>query len=72
MFYSIKKLTIKLKRSAGFIKLCIDRFGIKQTRFKTTGEIAYDISKEKMQEIINYSNRRKKVEYKNRNRKNDK
>lgn len=69
MFYSIKKLTIKLKRSAGFIKLCIDRFGIKQTRFKTTGEIVYDIPKEKMEEIINFSNGRKKRECKSRNRK---
>ena len=65
----MKRLTVKLKRSVAFIKLCIDRYGVRQTRFKTTGEIAYDISKEKMQEIINYSNRRKKVEHKNRNRK---
>lgn len=69
MFYNMKRLTIKLKRSVGFVKLCIDRFGIKQTRFKTTGEIVYDIPKEKMEEIINFSNGRKKGESKNRNRK---
>ncbi len=67
----MKRLTVKLKRSVAFIKLCIDRYGIKQTRFKTTGEIAYDIPKDKMQEIINYSNRRKKAGHKNRNRKID-
>lgn len=69
MFYTMKKLTVKLKRSKAFIKLCIDRFGIQQIRYKTTGELAYDIPKDKMQEIIDFSNRRKKVEYKSRNRK---
>ena len=59
MLYTMEQLKSKLKRSASFIKLCLMRFSIKQTRLAVTKQLAYDISKEKMEEIKEYSNSRK-------------
>lgn len=57
----MKQLERKFKRSKPFIQMCIDRFGIQKTRFKTTNQLVYDIPKDKMEEIMefNYARRRK-------------
>ena len=61
MFYKLEQLVRKLKRSKPFIIMCIDRFGIKRIRLKTTNQLVYDIPKDKMEEIMefNYARRRK-------------
>lgn len=67
MFYTMEQLKRKLKRSQPFVRMCIDRFGIKQTRLKTTRELVYDVPAEKMKEIIEFSFMRQTRGRKNRN-----
>ena len=70
MFYKLDKLARKLKRSKSFIIMCIDRFGIKRIRLKTTNQLVYDIPKEKMEEIMEFNCARKR-NYKDRTKKAD-
>ena len=61
MYYKIEQLMRKLKRSQPFVQMCLDRFGIKKIRLKTTNQLVYDIPKEKMDKIVefNYERQRK-------------
>lgn len=70
MFYKLDKLARKLKRSKSFIIMCVDRFGIKRIRLKTTNQLVYDIPKEKMEEIMEFNYARKR-NYKDRTKKTD-
>lgn len=73
MLYTLDSLTKKLKRSVSFVRLCIDKFRIKRTRLKN-GKTAYDIELYKWNLIKEYSEsriRRRKCEYKPRNKKTD-
>ena len=60
MYYTIEQLMRKLKRSKQFIKLCVDRFSIKQTRLKTTSILVYDIPKDKMEQIMEFNYERQR------------
>lgn len=71
MLYSMETLVKKLNRSVSWIRMCFGMFNIGRTRFKTSKKTAYIVPKEKMALIKEYSSkriRRKKVEYKKRNR----
>ena len=60
MFYTLKQLTRKLKRSEGFLKLCFDRFSIKHYRLKNTRQFVYDVPNAKLELIKEFSETRKK------------
>lgn len=66
MFYTTKQLIRKLKRSKNFIMMCIDRYGIKRIKLKSTRQLVYDIPKEKMELIIQFSEARQRRERRNR------
>lgn len=58
MLYSMETLVKKLNRSVSWIYMCFGMFNIKRTHFKTNKKPAYDIPKDVMAQIKNYSERR--------------
>lgn len=59
MIYTLDKLEKTLNRSETFIRTCLMRYGIEQKRSKTTKKIVFDIPKDKMKSIIEFSQSRK-------------
>lgn len=59
MIYTFDKLEKTLNRSETFIRTCLMRYGIEQKRSKTTKKIVFDIPKDKMKSIIEFSQSRK-------------
>lgn len=59
MLYTMDRLIKLLNRSEAFIRLCLMRFDIKQTKLKISKKVAYDIQKETMQQILKFNQTRK-------------
>lgn len=59
MLYTIDRLEKILDRSESFVRTCLMRFGIEQTRLKITKEIAFDIPQSILKEMIEFSKNRK-------------
>ena len=58
MFMTLKQLARKIKRSESYARILLGRYCIQKYKLKTTKITVFDVSKEKLEEMLEFVKKR--------------